>query len=109
MPRSSAPCVPAGHGRRPLRHSVLLAKPCTRSTPNGLSLPVSISGDAMDEVTVAMTTRDVLMQARELASELNSRTVEAEHLLVVLADPCAETGKVLQEAGLNRSRIEAAL
>lgn len=63
----------------------------------------------MDEVSVAMTTRDALRQTRELASELNSRTVEAEHLLVVLADPCAETGKVLQEAGLNRSRIVAAL
>jgi ATP-dependent Clp protease ATP-binding subunit ClpA len=63
----------------------------------------------MDEVNVAMTTRDALKQARELASELNSRTVEAEHLLVVLADPCAETGKVLQQAGLDRGRIEVAL
>lgn len=63
----------------------------------------------MDEFNVAMTTRDALKQARELASELNSRTVEAEHLLVVLADPCAETGKVLQEAGLSRSRVEAVL
>ena len=63
----------------------------------------------MDEVSVPNTTRDALRQARELASALNSRTVEAEHLLVVLAGPCAETGKVLQEAGLNRSRIEAAL
>ena len=63
----------------------------------------------MVEVNVPMTTRDALKQARELASELNSRTVEAEHLLVVLADPCAETAKILQEAGLDRSRIEAAL
>jgi ATP-dependent Clp protease ATP-binding subunit ClpA len=63
----------------------------------------------MDEVNVAITTRDALKQARELASELNSRTVEAEHLLVVLADPCAETGKVLQQAGLDRGRIEVAL
>ena len=63
----------------------------------------------MVEVSVATTTRDALKQARELASELNSRTVEAEHLLIVLADPRAETGKALQEAGLSRSRIEAAL
>jgi ATP-dependent Clp protease ATP-binding subunit ClpA len=63
----------------------------------------------MVEVNVPMTTRDALKQARELASELNSRTVEAEHLLVVLADPSAETAKILQEAGLDRSRIEAAL
>jgi len=63
----------------------------------------------MDEVNVAMTTRDALKQGRELASELNSRTVEAEHLFVVLADPCADTGKVLQEAGLDRGRIEAVL
>ena len=63
----------------------------------------------MDEVNVHMRTRDALKQARELASERNSRTVQAEHFLVVLADPCAETAKILQEAGLNRSRIEAAL
>jgi ATP-dependent Clp protease ATP-binding subunit ClpA len=64
----------------------------------------------MDETNVAMTVRDALKHATELASDLSSRTVEAEHLLVVLADPSAgSAGKVLQEAGLNRSRIEAAL
>ena len=63
----------------------------------------------MVEVTVPITTRDALKQAKELASELNSRTVEAEHLLIVLADPRAETGKALQEAGLSRSQIEATL
>ena len=63
----------------------------------------------MVEVTVPITTRNALKQAKELASELNSRTVEAEHLLIVLADPRAETGKALQEAGLSRSQIEATL
>ena len=63
----------------------------------------------MVEVTVPVTARDALKQAKELASELNSRTVEAEHLLIVLANPRADTGKALHEAGLNRSRIEAAL
>jgi ATP-dependent Clp protease ATP-binding subunit ClpA len=64
----------------------------------------------MDEMSVAMSVRDALRHARELASDLSSRTIEAEHLLVVLADPSAgSTGKVLQEAGLDRSRIEAAL
>ena len=63
----------------------------------------------MDEVNAPTNTRDALKQARELASELNSRTVEAEHLLVVLADPCVDTGKVLHEAGLDRGRLEDAL
>jgi ATP-dependent Clp protease ATP-binding subunit ClpA len=63
----------------------------------------------MDEMNAAMTVRDALKHARELASDLSSRTVEAEHLLVVLADQSAGTGKVLEGAGLSRSRVEAAL
>jgi hypothetical protein len=66
-------------------------------------------GRRMDEVNVPMTTRDALKQARELASKLNSRTVEAEHLLVVPADPWTETATILQEAGLDPSRIEVTL
>jgi ATP-dependent Clp protease ATP-binding subunit ClpA len=64
----------------------------------------------MDEMNVAMTAREVLKHARDAASTLSSRTVEAEHLLLVLADQSTENaGKVLQEAGLDRGRIEAAL
>jgi ATP-dependent Clp protease ATP-binding subunit ClpA len=63
----------------------------------------------MHEAIEPMSTRDVVTQARELASALNARTVEAEHLLLVLAGPCDETAIILQQVALDRSRIEAAL
>ncbi|NYI41423.1 hypothetical protein [Demequina lutea] len=63
----------------------------------------------MHEVVAPMSTRDVAKQARGLASELNARTVEAEHLLLVLAGPCDETARILKPVALDRGRVEAAL
>jgi ATP-dependent Clp protease ATP-binding subunit ClpA len=52
--------------------------------------------------------RDVVKRSREEAAALGSPTVEAEHLLIALAES-GPTAVVLADAGLDRERIVGAL
>jgi ATP-dependent Clp protease ATP-binding subunit ClpA len=54
--------------------------------------------------------RQVVKRAHEEATSLGSPTIEAEHLLIALADPASgPPADVLAEAGLDRGRLVAAL
>ncbi len=54
--------------------------------------------------------REIATQAQEIARRLASPTVEAEHLLLALAErPSTSTQKVLAEAGLDHEGILEAL
>lgn len=53
---------------------------------------------------------DVLLQGRRIAYNEGSRTLEAEHLLLALAeDPGSRPGQVLGEAGLDADQVRVLL
>lgn len=53
--------------------------------------------------------RRALADARDIASTLESPTLEAEHLLLAMTRRPARTARVLGEAGLDEDRARAAL
>jgi ATP-dependent Clp protease ATP-binding subunit ClpB len=61
------------------------------------------------DVSVSQRLNRILGQAEEEAKKLKDEYVSVEHLLLALADDGGGVGRILKEAGLNRTRLLAAI